>query len=88
MGILCHFTCKSNEKFENKFEAMDRGENGQIAHFCKLCCNLPLFWKYLAIFCFFSTRVLQTQVPTEFAYVAVAELEFCTLKMPPGTQCH
>ena len=43
MGILCHFTCKSNERFENKFEAMDRGENGQIAPFCKLCCNLSLF---------------------------------------------
>ena len=28
------------------------GENSQIAHFCKLCCNLLLFRKYVGIYFF------------------------------------
>ena len=74
------------------------GENSQITYFCKLYCNLPLFWKYLANYHSFSTRaswnrvlnstgVLKTQVPIEFAKGAVAKLEFCILKMPPWTRC-
>ena len=39
------------------------GENSQIPHFGKICDKLALFRKYLSIYYFFSTRVLQNQVP-------------------------
>ena len=38
------------------------GENSQIPCFDKICGKLALFWKYLAIYHFFSTRVPQNQV--------------------------
>ena len=38
------------------------GENSQIAHFCKLCCNLLLFRKYVEIYYFLGTRVWRNWV--------------------------
>ena len=38
------------------------GENSQIPHFGKICGKLVLFWKYLGIYHFFSTRVSQNRV--------------------------
>ena len=33
------------------------GKNSQIAHFCKLCCNLLLFRKYVRIYHFLGTQI-------------------------------
>ena len=41
---------------------MIKGENSQIPRFGKICDKLALFWKYLAIYHFFSTRVSQNRV--------------------------
>ena len=38
------------------------GENSQIASYCKLCCNLPLFRKYVGIYHFLGTRVWRNWV--------------------------
>ena len=38
------------------------GENSQITPFRKLCCNLPLFWKYVRIYYCFGTWVWRNQV--------------------------
>ena len=57
-------------------------ENSQIPLFSKIYDKLILFWKYLAIYNFFSTRVSQnwvvnsTRVPSELP----ADLEFVELK--------
>ena len=33
------------------------GKNSQIAHFRKICCNLPLFRKYVRIYHFLGTQI-------------------------------
>ena len=38
------------------------GEYSQITHFYKLCCNLPLFQKYVTIYHFLGTRVWRNRV--------------------------
>ena len=58
-------------------------KNSQIPRFSKVCDNLSLFRKYLAIYHFFGTRVSQTQVPSESANVALAKLDFLGIK-----KCH
>ena len=40
----------------------DDGENSQIPRFGKIYSKLTMFWKYLAIYHFFSTRVSQNRV--------------------------
>ena len=41
---------------KEKFPNQSQGENSQIPHFGKICGKLALFWKYLTIYHFFSTR--------------------------------
>ena len=38
------------------------GENSQILCFGKICDKLALFWKYLAIYHFFSNRISQNRI--------------------------
>jgi len=47
---------------EEKKEEATASENSQISCFGKIYGKLALFWKYLAIYHFFSTRISQTRV--------------------------
>ena len=40
---------------KEKFPNQSQGENSQIPCFGKICGKLALFWKYLAIYHFFSS---------------------------------